>query len=380
MIITLLSFAEYGIFTLYLFCGIIIFFGLKKYNQSPLTQFSSVSVIVAARNEEHYISACLNSLTELDYPQDKLELIIVDDHSTDKTLKIIKEFADIHKHIIPIALGDYFENNSGKADAIQFAVEKSKGEFLFVTDADCQVPRGWIKNLLSAFTPGMGLVGGATLLDKPNEKMPLFGRIQSFDWLYLLTIALSTGHYGFPISWFGNNMAFRRETFDSIGGFKNLRNTIVEDFAFILKIHKSRNWKIKFLFHQDSLVKSDPVLHIRSYYNQRKRWASAVNAVHPVAKLMMFTSVAAHVIIVLNIITLQFHSAIWGFTIMTLVDLTATWKSTGFLDRRDLLKYILPFKIYYFYFTLVFPVMLIFDHKIDWKDRNYPIFSKTTES
>ena len=365
-----------GIFLLYIISGIVVYSGLKRFHAETLSDLPPVSVIVAARNEEEHIANCINSLLALDYPKEKIELIIVDDHSTDNTCQIVQSLAANEPRLVPISLGDYFENNSGKAGAIQFAVEKSRGEFIFVTDADCQVPKTWVKNLLSAFTPDMGLVGGVTLLDEPNEKMPIFGKIQSFDWLYLLTIATATGYYGIPISWFGNNMAFRRQTFDDIDGFKNLRNTLVEDFAFILKIHQSNKWNIRFIMHKDSLVKSSPLFKLRSYYNQRKRWATAIHAVHPCAKVLMFTTVCAHIATLVSLFFFHIWMALAGLFIMVLMDFIVTWRSTGFLGRRDLLKYILYFKGYFYYFTLIFPVMLVFDRKIDWKDRHYPIYYK----
>ena len=86
------------IIALYLLEHLIYFFGmLRNYNSQKVdydeSNYPSVSVIVSARNEEKNISSCIESLLKLDYPREKLEIIIINDRSTDKTGEVIKAYS-----------------------------------------------------------------------------------------------------------------------------------------------------------------------------------------------------------------------------------------------------------------------------------------------
>src|ERR1035437_9751551 len=95
---------------------------------------TSVSIIIAARNEEHTISNCLNSIIKQSYFAKNMEIIIVDDHSTDATTPVVQTFCNHHNNIQLISLSkiDYI----GKKQAISAGIKIAKGELIVTTDAD----------------------------------------------------------------------------------------------------------------------------------------------------------------------------------------------------------------------------------------------------
>ena len=105
---------------------------------------TKVSIIIAARNEEANIANCLSSIYKNKYPQDLLEIIVVDDQSQDRTAAIVKEQ-------FPQVTLLYTIKNQGKKAAIQLAANRSQGELLMFTDADCIVPEKWLDTLVSNF-------------------------------------------------------------------------------------------------------------------------------------------------------------------------------------------------------------------------------------
>src|ERR1039457_7013983 len=89
-----------------------------------------VSIIIAARDEEEQIGACLESIVRLSYPQELLEIIIVDDRSTDRTAEIVSRYAGRQAHIQVLRIETENELLPGKTNAVLSAVDVSRGEIL----------------------------------------------------------------------------------------------------------------------------------------------------------------------------------------------------------------------------------------------------------
>jgi succinoglycan biosynthesis protein ExoA len=127
-----------------------------------------VSIVIPARNEEGNIRACLESLSALDYPADRTEVIIADGNSTDRTREIAESLGAI---VVP---------NEGLTVAYgrQAGFERAKGDFIVFCDADMAFERSWLRNGVKYFDdPTVGSIGGPTLVP-PGEKP--FGRGAAF--------------------------------------------------------------------------------------------------------------------------------------------------------------------------------------------------------
>ena len=116
------------------------------------TERPFISVVVPVFNEEDEISELLDSFVALDWPQDRLEILCVDNNSTDKSLEILKSYpVSVLQESIP---GPYSARNT--------AIRAAQGEFIALTDADCQVSPTWLTELWEAFDdPQIGAVGGS---------------------------------------------------------------------------------------------------------------------------------------------------------------------------------------------------------------------------
>ena len=119
-----------------------------------------VSIIVIAYNEEKMLPLCLDSLMELDYPEDKLETILVDNNSTDRTKDIIRKY--------PVKY--VFEHKRTRGAARNKGIKASSGEFIAFTDADCIVDRNWIRRLVQGFdSDNIGGCGGRIVTYQPKN-------------------------------------------------------------------------------------------------------------------------------------------------------------------------------------------------------------------
>lgn len=136
-----------------------IYAGLKKQpiDCQPITP--TVSIIIAARNEENNLPGKLENLSRLEYPRDLLQIVIASDGSTDRTPEILRAWS---QQITPVIL----ESSNGKAVALNAAVSHATGEILVFLDARQTVDLNAITELVSCFAdPGVGAVSGELLLE-----------------------------------------------------------------------------------------------------------------------------------------------------------------------------------------------------------------------
>ena len=128
---------------------------LKRYSAS------SVSIIMAVRNEEANLPAKLENLRLLDYPPDRLQIVIASDGSTDRTADILRE----QPNVVPVILA----TSNGKGQALNEAVKLAQGEILVFLDARQVVDEDAVSELVSCFEdPSIGAVSGELLLETPS--------------------------------------------------------------------------------------------------------------------------------------------------------------------------------------------------------------------
>lgn len=240
----------------------------KKNRRDPLTtDLPKVSVLVAARNEEHTIRRCLEALNKLSYPKDKIEILIGNDESTDGTVKVVDDFIRNKKQFafynITVKLG----KAKGKANVLAHLAQIATGEFLFVTDADIAVPENWIQNMLPHFETGTAIVSATTYV----EGNTLFEKMQSLDWIFFNGILNSFANANVPCTAVGNNMAVRRDAYIALGGYENIDFSITEDFKLFDALRKAGyGWKN--ILNAATLNVSLPVKDFSTLMQQRRRW------------------------------------------------------------------------------------------------------------
>lgn len=330
-------------------------------------QLPAVSVIVAVRNEEENILACLKSLDALVYPENKIEIIVVNDASTDNTAVIIDKFIIEKKKFVFINLPD--ENDSsmkGKVRAVAAGIKSSNGEIILTTDADCVVNPMWAKTIASYHIDDVGVVNGFTTQKSGN----IFSGIQAIDLIYLLFIAAGTINNGKPVSCIGNNMSFSRKAYEKTGGFEHLPFSVTEDFLLLNAIHKLKKYKVIYPLDRNALLTASPCKSLKELFNQKKRWAVGGIDSPPFGLLLMSIAFFSNIFVLL---TPFFITPAWIYLILFKVgiDLFVLFPVHQKLGLQENLKYFLLWEIYYIIYTTVLPVVVLFSKKVKWKDRVY---------
>ena len=351
----------------FIISSLLILGAKKSFLQLNDVELPLVSIIVAARNEEKNILSCLESLDELIYPEDKIEIIIIDDASTDHTLKLASNFihGKLRFRVIHLEETDS-DKLKGKVRAMAAGINLAKGEIILTTDADCAVNPLWAKTIASYYQNDVGIVNGFT----SQNAAGWFSGMQAIDFIYLLFIASGTINLGKPVSCIGNNMSFRKKAYLETGGFKNLPFSVTEDFLLLNSIRKLKKYKVFYPLNKNSLVISKPVSTLKELLHQKKRWAVGGIDTPLLGLGLMLWSFLTNLFILL---TPFFFSVTWLYLLIFKIstDLFVLIPIHQKLGLQKNLKYFLVFEIYYIVYILLLPLLVLLNKKVKWKDRVY---------
>ncbi len=246
-------------------------FKIPVFRRNETAVVKSVSVLIAARNEEENIARTLDCIVAQDFPKELLEIIVVDDHSTDATAAIVATYAD--RGVTLIQLNEGSQLNSYKKLAISRAIAQAKGEIIVTTDADCRMGRSWLKTIVQYFQEA-----DAYLVSSPvvyTEEKSSFERLQTLEFLYLIGLGAAGIGNGNPTTCNGANLAYRKDVFWEMGGFKGIDNLASgDDELFLHKVAEKHADRIGFCKSVEAIVFTDAKSDLKSFISQRKRWAS----------------------------------------------------------------------------------------------------------
>lgn len=234
-----------------------------------------VSIIVVTYNEEKNIADCLDSLVNLDYDKRDCEILVIDGNSTDKTKDIVKEFIKKYGNKIKIRL----INNPKRVIASSRNVGLKNASYGLVafTDADCVVPRDWLKVLVEGHeklkNKGVAAVGGANIPPKnaPNFMAAVGIAFDSFLGSLGSAQAKRFAKVSFVPSIPCCNVLHTKKLLDKIGGFDEELKNMCEDYDVNFKLRKM-GYKIavlpnSFVWHK---LRSTPVKFLKNMYGYGK--------------------------------------------------------------------------------------------------------------
>ncbi len=343
-----------------------------KQPQVKLSGFTTkVTVLIAARNEEEKIHLTIEDILAQDYPKHLTEIIIVDDHSTDRTSQIISSYAD--RGIKLLKLNEDKPLNSYKKKAIAEAINLSTGELMVATDADCRMGNKWLSTVVGYFE-----LHNPVMISSPVsyfEEKSLFERMQSLEFYSLIATGAAFIGNGHASTCNGANLAYRKDVFYQVGGFKGIDDLASGDDELLLqKVAERFPGKIGFLKLYDAVVFTHAKPNISEFLQQRRRWASKSvkykdkKIVALVVGLWMF-----NVSILLNLLGGFINKAFFElfafqFLLMFFLELVMLYPVTAFFRRRKLLSLIaISIPLYVVYFVYI--GMIGNKGKYNWKGR-----------
>lgn len=249
------AFAYIGLFLVSFY--VLTFFSTKEPDRGMASD-KTVSIIIPAWNEGPCIQSTIKSALDLNYPRDKLEVIVVDDGSTDNTYELAKAVRSPYVRV-------FKKKNGGKGSALNYGIERAKGEIVVTMDADTMVDVWSLQRMIARFHHANVMsVTSAMSVHKPRT---IWQRIQHIE--YYLSSFLRTV-YGRTNAVFitpGAFSAYRKSFFEKYGGFDT--ETITEDLEVALRIQYN-NYAIE---HEPRAVFSTIAPHsFKALLIQRRRW------------------------------------------------------------------------------------------------------------
>lgn len=232
-----------------------------------------ISVIVPVRNEVQHISLLLADFTALQYPSHLFEVIVVDDHSGDGTGERVQAYALNSPYTLHyVDLKDYPARKLKKG-AIQQGIALARGELIVCTDGDCRVQPEWLSMIAYVFAIHPVRFVSGPVCFHPTDT--LFAKIQMVEFAALIGVGAGSIAMGYPNMCNGANVAYRKSSFEEVGGFAGNEQVASGDDEFLMhKMHWAWPGQVYFLKARGAVVYTGTQPTVRAFLEQRVRWAS----------------------------------------------------------------------------------------------------------
>lgn len=225
----------------------------------------SLTLLVAAHNEAGYVERLLAAVERLEYPSDRLAIVLIDDGSDDETYDILARWAEQHPHATAARL----DERVGKPGALNYALRLAPAtELVGVFDADHEPRPDSLRRVVAALADHT--VGAAGAFLRPvNANASLVARYAAVEaWVTQLVTSAARSRLDLNPPMLGGGSVYRRRALDEIGGFPG--GLTGEDVGATIGITRN-GWRTRFV--RDAVVDNRVVEQYRQYWFQHVRWA-----------------------------------------------------------------------------------------------------------
>lgn len=333
-----------------------------------------ISILLPARNEEKVLQRCLDGFSMLNYPKENLQILLGNDNSEDGTLAIMQKYA---KDKSCVEVFDFEEKKEeeplqGKTRILAKLAHFAKGEYLFFTDADIEVPPTWIEGILNESQlirisnptkiPKVGVLVGVTGMRTDS----MMAAMQAIEWLLVIRTNKYFSDKKWPTTGMGNNMAVLKEAYEAVGGYEKIGFSIVEDYTLYHKIVE-KGYDFRQIFTPEVVAFTLPPDH---YFEQRKRWIQG--AFESKAAPMfagIFQAITLPVYVGLYFLNPVFFFVYFAINFMLYFFMIVSIEKR--LNLKGYLKFLPVFMVYLPVFWFLQLIYFFFKKKVVWKGREY---------
>ena len=349
----------------------------NKISESKEVNYNdTVSVVVACRNEETNIKNLIKDIMNQNFDKYRFQMIIVDDHSEDKTLEILYKESEKWNNLHIVCMND---DEIGKKNAIRKGIRFANGDVILCTDADCRIGRNWIKTILSNFAnKKIKFVAGLVKFSSENN---FLNKFQSLELISLVSSGAAAIQRKKSTICNGANLAFRKKEYNDIP-LDIFHDFSTDDVSLLYYFKKHYKDGILFSKDLDSIVETNSNPNLISQFQQKLRWISNSKNIRDwqsvyVASVVFLMNSLISILLVLTLLSIfsDFDKIYIVLTnlfvvlfIKYLTDYLFLKEVLFFFRRKDLLIYLLPFEIINAIYTVVIVTLsLVYSPK--WKGR-----------
>ncbi|KOP40120.1 glycosyl transferase [Flavobacterium sp. WLB] len=343
------------------------FFKVKNYQNKGLTPMTSFTIIVPFRNEAENLPILLNSFSNLNYPTDLFEVILVDDSSNEKFQILNSKFQ--------ISIVDNIRNsNSPKKDAITTAMQHVKTNWVITTDADCIVPKNWLLTFDNYIQENkVSMLAGAVSYECENSFLHHF---QQLDLTSLQGATIGSFGLGKGFMCNGANFAYTKSLFENLNGFDGNDKIASGDDVFLLQkaIEKFPN-EVHYLKAQEAIVITKPTENWKSLFYQRVRWAAKTSSYKStfgkfLGIIVFFGNLSFVIAFFLFLLRIWHYPFFVLFAFLKFTtDFILLYKTNQFLTKTRIKSLLLSSLLYPFFSSTVALYSLFGSY--EWKDRRF---------
>lgn len=340
---------------------ILVYFALRKLEFFGNNKDQpSISVVIAARNEQERIEPCLKSLGSIKYPKDKYDVILVDDYSDDGTVEYMEKYASQNENWKIIKLTSKSENLRGKKNALLRGISEASGEIIFTTDADCLVPPNWLSGMSKMFEPDVSMVlGYSPLVENSGVKH----QILKFDNLFSAIASAAPAKLGYPFTSVGRNLAYRKEAYQNAGGFLALKKfKSGDDVHLTERFRYLDTGKIEYCANPETFVETFPPIQSAEVFHQQIRKNSKILLSTPSSIFMALVIFIYYMLTALIPIIFPKFLVLWVITIVLklLLELFALSLANKIFRQKMSFWIIMIFQIIYPLHIIFFSILGLF--------------------
>lgn len=329
------------------------------------------TIIVAARNEEANIGACLEAILQQQYPRHLLEIYVVNDHSEDATAAIVQSYQQDHRHLNLLSMPTGVE---GKKKAIEQAIKHSKGSLIVTTDADCTMGKDWLNYIISCYEKSQAKFIAAPVSFYREKSW--FEYFQTLDFMGMMAVAGAGVRGQFMNMCNGANLAYERAAFEAVNGFEGIGHVASgDDMLLMQKIASQYPNQIAYVKNIESQTFTYAKPTVKSFVQQRVRWTSKsgaytgwqVLAMLATVWLLCLTMLVDVVLIPLDVVFVYLFLA--KFILKGIADFIFLGMMARFFERTAVMRYFIPALFMHWWYIAFVGTLGNLVKRYEWKGR-----------
>ena len=350
-------------------------YGLKKYRSpvledsfQPISDKILVSVIIALRNEESNILQLIEQLKNQNFPDSEFEVIFINDHSTDNTLKILQENCNATK----FRYLNLIDGSKGKKAALEFGIGEANGDLILSTDADCQLSPNWINAFYTSFISNHHPKLILGIVDMQHIS-GFFQEFQRFNLLSMVFTGIGKAVFNKPVLNNGANLAYQKGLFSDKSIMQN-KHASGDDIFLLHYVKKHFKRKIKICIEKDSVVYTKPQKSVGEFIQQHIRWGSKAKHYKDFDTIWLTLVVfgfnlAIVCAFVIAFLTQNFYFVLGLYLGKSLVDVLFFARANKYLDKPVMIEKIFIYQLFYpLYISMLGIAANVIPYR--WKGRN----------
>jgi len=319
-----------------------------------------ISILLAMRDEEQNVDRCLEAIRNLDYPREKMEILVGDDDSSDQTWEKLLVHAKNDDRIRLLKIEEQAGLARGKANVLAHLIRHATSDYFLITDADVQVNPRWARRMAGNLQPHIGLVNGLTAVE---------GNVfQHLEWIQAQGMMHVLQQF-VPVTAIGNNMMVTRGAYEATGGFENISMSVTEDFALTREVIK-HNYRLQSRLSRPALGTTLHQRGFRALLSQRKRWMQGAVRLPAGIVFLLIIRALYYPAIILMFFLFPF-AAIFIFISKALMQLSLIYRVNRETDQKPPWYAWLLFEIYECIMVWLEIIIYLLPGKVNWKGRDF---------